>query len=256
MNHRITTIARYTLIEALRTRLPLLVFIVLFVLLAASFFVESISVTEGARMQAGFYAAGARLAAAFIAGIYVLVSITRELNEKGVDVALALDLPRSHYILGKLAGFVAMAVLLALAASVPLAWLAPPQAVLQWAASLSMELAIVVALALFCIVTFSQLTPAASFVLAFYLLARALTAIRLISASPIAGANSLSNEVMHFVIEALALVIPALDTWTQTAWLVNGHTQWTVMLQLAGQSTLYVALLAAATMFDFHRKNF
>ncbi len=256
MNSRITTIARYTLLEALRTRLPLLVVVVLLALLAASFFVESIAVAEGARFQTGFYAAGARLAGVFIVGIYVLVSITREFNDKGMDVALALDLPRSHYILGKLAGFAALAALVAIAASLPLAWLAAPQAALQWAASLGLELAIVVALALFCVVTFGQITPAASFVLAFYLLARALTAIRLMSAHPIAGAESFSHEAMQFVIEALALVMPALDAWTQTAWLVDGHTQWTVMLQLAGQSALYVVLLAAATMFDFHRKNF
>ena len=144
----------------------------------------------------------------------------------------------------------------AITASLPLTWLAAPQAALQWAASLGLELAIVVALALFCVVTFGQITPAASFVLAFYLLARALTAIRLMSANPIAGADTFSHEAMRFVIEALALVMPALDAWTQTAWLVNGHAAWTVMLQLAGQSALYVVLLAAATMFDFHRKNF
>jgi ABC-type transport system involved in multi-copper enzyme maturation permease subunit len=256
MNPRIATIARYTLLEALRTRLPVLVFIVLLALLAASFFVESISVVEGARLQTGFYAAGARLAAAFIVGICVLVSITRELNEKGLDMALALDLPRSHYILGKLAGFIAMAALVAIAASLPLVWLAEPQAALQWAASLGLELAIVAALALFCIVTFNQLTPAASFVLAFYLLARALTAIRLMGANPIAGAETFSHEIMQYLVEALALVMPALDAWTQTAWLVNGHAPWTVMLQLAGQSALYIVLLAAATMFDFQRRNF
>src|SRR5688572_19407436 len=65
MESRITTIARYTLLEALRTRLPLLVLAAVLVLLAASFFVESISVTEGARIQAGFYAASVRLACVF-----------------------------------------------------------------------------------------------------------------------------------------------------------------------------------------------
>jgi len=256
MDSRIATIARYTLLEALRTRLPALVFLALLALLGASFFIEAISVTEGARLQAGFYASGARLASAFIAGIFVLVSVTREFDDKGLDVLLALDLPRSHYILGKLAGFTAIAALIAIAASLPLAWLASPQALLQWALSLGLELAIVVALALFCIVTFNQLTPAASFVLAFYLLARALTAIRLMSAHPLTGADTLSHEVIRFLVEALALVMPALDAWTRTAWLVNEPAPWPVILQLAGQSALYVVLLAAATMFDFHRKNF
>jgi ABC-type transport system involved in multi-copper enzyme maturation permease subunit len=256
MDSRITTIARYTLLEALRTRLPALVLATLLALLAASFFIESISVTEGARFQAGFYAASMRLACVFIATLYVLVSVVRELNDKGLDVALALDLPRSHYILGKLAGFLAIAALIALAASLPLAWLAAPQAAMQWAISLGLELAIVVALALFCILTFSQLTPAASFVLAFYLLARSLTAIRLMGAHPLAGADTLSHQVIQFLVEILALIVPAFDAWTQTAWLVNEPASWSALLQLAAQAALYVALLAAAAMFDFYRKNF
>lgn len=256
MDSRIAAIARYTLLEALRTRLAALVFVTLLLLLAASFFVESISVTEGARFQAGFYAASMRLAAVFIAAVYVLVSITREFNDKNLDVLLALDLPRSHYVLGKLAGFLAIAVLIAAAASLPLAWLAPGPAALQWAGSLAAELAIVVAFALFCVVTFNQLTLAASFVVAFYVLCRALTAIRLMSAHPLTGADTFSHQAIQFMVDALALVVPALDRWTQTAWLVNQPALWFTLLELAGFSALYVALLAAATMFDFYRKNF
>jgi len=256
MDSRIATIARCTLLEAMRTRLPALVLGTLLALLAASFFIETIAVVEGDRLQAGFYASGMRLAAVFIAAVYVLVSVAREFNDKGLDVLLALDLPRSHYILGKLAGFLAIAALMAVAAALPLAWFAPLPAVAMWAASLAVELAIVVALALFAIVTLSQLTPAASFVLAFYLLARSLTAVRLMSAHPQTGADTLSHQVIRFMVETLALFVPALDAWTQTAWLVNGPATWSAILPLLGFGALYVVLLAAATMFDFYRKNF
>ena len=256
MDSRIATIARCTLLEAMRTRLPALVLVTLLALLAASFFIETIAVVEGDRLQAGFYASGMRLAGVFIAAVYVLVSVAREFNDKGLDVLLALDLPRSHYILGKLAGFLAIAALMAVAAALPLAWFAPLPAVAMWAASLAVELAIVVALALFAIVTLSQLTPAASFVLAFYLLARSLTALRLMSSLPQTGADTLSHQVIRFMVETLALVVPALDAWTQTAWLVNEPAAWSAILPLLGLGALYVVLLAAATMFDFYRKNF
>lgn len=256
MDTRIAAIARYTLLEAMRTRLSALVLVTLLGLVAASFFVEALAITEGARFQAGFYAAGMRVASVFIIAVTVLVSVTREFNDKGLDVLLALDLPRSHYVLGKLAGFLAIAVLIAAAAALPLAWLATPIAALQWAASLTGELAIIVAFALFCVVTFNQLTPAASFVLAFYALARALTAIRLMSANPLTDADTFSHQAIQLMVEALALIMPALDTWTQTAWLVNQPAPWSVLLELAGLSLLYVTLLAAATMFDFYRKNF
>jgi ABC-type transport system involved in multi-copper enzyme maturation permease subunit len=256
MKPHIATIARYTLLEAMRTRLPGLVAAVVLLLVAASFFVHEIAVTEGARLQTGFYAATMRLAAVFIAGLYVLTSLSREFNDKGLDILLALDLRRSHYILGKLAGFLLIGAVVAVAAALPLAWLASLAAALQWGISMVFELAVIVALALFCVLTFSQVMPAASFVLGFYLLARALTAIRLMGAAPVSGADELSHQAMALLAEALALVMPAFDRWTQTAWLVNEPAAWSEVGALVLQGTVYLVLLGAAAMFDLYRKNF
>jgi ABC-type transport system involved in multi-copper enzyme maturation permease subunit len=256
MDPRISTIARYTLLEAFRTRLPLLVLGIVLALTAAAFFVQSITITESTRFQAGFYSAAIRLAGVFVMGSYVLVSVTREFNDKGLDILLALDLPRAHYVLGKLAGFLTVAVLVAAIASLPVAWLAASGGAAQWTISLALELGVIAALAFFCVVTFNQLVPAACFVLGFYLLARSLTAIRLISAHPIEGADTPVQQIFQLLADGLALVMPSLDAWTRTEWLVNEQAPWLLMLQIAGQSALYVALLAAATMFDFYRKNF
>jgi ABC-type transport system involved in multi-copper enzyme maturation permease subunit len=256
MKNRIATIARYTVLEAVRTRLPLLTLIVVGILLGASFFVREIAVTESARFQTVFYAATMRFALVFIAALYAIASIAREFQDKGLDVALALDLPRSHYIVGKLAGFLMIAAALAVIVSLPLVPLAGIEAVAAWSASLACELAIVLALSVFCAVTFNQLMPAASFVIAFYLFARALTAVRLISANPIADASTLAHRVSTWLVEALALVIPALDGWTRTAWLVEPPVPWRAVLDAAMHSALFVVVLAAAAAFDMHRKNF
>lgn len=256
MPSQITTIARYTLLEAMRTRLPLVVTAAVVLLLAASYFVQQIAITESVRMQTGIYAAGMRLASVFIAGLFVLASVVREFNDKGLDVVLALNLPRAHYILGKLAGFLVVGILVAAAASLPLAALATPASALQWGISLALELGIVIAFALFCIVTFNQLMPAASFVLAFYLLARVLTAIRLMSAQPLTGADTLAHQAIRLLVEGLALVTPGFDSWTQTAWVITQAAAWSDIGLLTGQSLLYVVLFAAATMFDFYRKSF
>ncbi|HEX6006411.1 MAG TPA: ABC transporter permease, partial [Burkholderiales bacterium] len=124
MTHQIATIARYTLLEALRTRLPHVLISIVAILGAVSLFVGAIAIAESTRMQIGTYAASMRLATVFVAAMYVLASVSREFNDKVLDVALALDLPRSHYILGKLSGFVLVATGLALVAALPLAFLA------------------------------------------------------------------------------------------------------------------------------------
>lgn len=253
---QVFAIAGCALLEARRTRLPLLLAVAVGLLLALSFFVAELAVTESARMQTGLYAAGARLAAVFLVAAHVIGSITREFDDKGLDVLLSLDVPRPHYILGKLAGFMVLAAAIALAATAPLALFAPAAAALQWGVALALELAVVAALALFCVITFGQFIPAAAFVLAFYLLARSLTAIRLMSAHPLSGADALSHQVADRLIEALALVTPSLDRWTQTAWLVNATAEWDVIGRIFFEAAVYLVLLAAAAMFDFQRRNF
>ncbi len=256
MKNRIGTIARYAVLEALRTRLPLLTAVVIGALVAASFFVREISITESVRFQTAFYAATIRFATVFLAALHVISSVSREFHDKGLDMVLALDLPRGHYLLGKLAGFSVIAAGLALAVALPLLPLAGWEAVAQWTLSLAAELAVVVALSLFCVITFNQLMPAASFVLAFYVFARALSAIRLISANPVADADLMSHQAMTWLIEALALVVPALDLWTRTEWLVEQTARWSELGGIFAQALLFVTLLAAAAVFDFYRKNF
>ena len=137
MDSRIATVARYTVLEARRTRLPALAAIVIGMLLAASFFVREITIAESARFQTAFYASTVRFAMVFLASLYVIGSIAREFQDKVLDVALALDLPRSHYVVGKLAGFVAIAGMLALAVGMPLIALAGWESAAQWTERLS-----------------------------------------------------------------------------------------------------------------------
>jgi hypothetical protein len=97
---------------------------------------------------------------------------------------------------------------------------------------------------------------AASLMAGFYLLGRSLAAIRLMGANPIAGGDSLAHQVMRWVTEGLALLMPAFDEWTRTAWVVDAPAAWTDIAVLAGHGALYVILLATAAMFDFYRKDF
>ena len=253
--HQIVTIGRYTLLEAYRTRLPWLVLIVLAAIMSASFFIQQLAITESARMQAAFTAAATRFAMVFVLSLHVLNSMVREFNDKVLELVLSFDLPRSHYVLGRLFGFLLIALLMALIATLPHLVLAPLPAALQWGLSLTLELAIMTTLSLFCIVTLTQLMPAASFVFGFYLLARALTAIRLMSDTPLAGGGTWSHQVISWLVDGLALVLPALDDFTQSAWLVDGAAAWPALGALAWQALLYAVLLTAAAMFDFYRRN-
>jgi len=253
---QIVTIARFTLLEATRIRLWWLFALILAIACGAAWFVQQVAITESARIQTAFLAATVRLAAVFVLSLHVLTSIVREFNDKGLELTLSFDLQRGDYVLGRLLGFFLVALLIALLATLPQFALAPPLPALQWGLSLACELAIMAALSLFCIMTFTQLMPAANFVLGFYLLARTLTAIRLIGAAPSTNGDMLSHRMMSWLVEGLALVLPAFDRYTQSAWLIGDNAaSWSASAILAAQAALYTILLGAATMFDFHRRN-
>ncbi|HXZ97567.1 MAG TPA: ABC transporter permease [Burkholderiales bacterium] len=251
---QVLTISRFTLLEALRTRFPWLVLATILLAVLGSLFVKQIAVTETVRQQTAFLAASLRLAAVFIMGLYISSSMVREFNDKGLELLLSLDLPRATYAGGKFLGFSLIALLMVASICLPIAFLAPLPAVLLWGASLAMELWIVCALSLFCIITFTQIMSATSFVLAFYILARSIAAIRLISGSALLDQSSVSHQITVFLVDSFWFLLPSLNVFTQTAWLVN-QAEWKMILPIAAQTAIYIGLLVGAALFDFYRKD-
>jgi hypothetical protein len=256
MYRPILIIARFTLLEAWRTRLPVLVVLIVLAAFAGSIFLHQIAITESARIQTTFFAASARLAAVFLLSLYITAGMSREFNDKGLELLLSTDLPRSGYLLGKLGGYGALAIMIALVVMLPLCYLVPLQPALYWGISLALELLLICALSLFGVVTFHQVLPAASFVLGFYLLARSTDALRLMSGSALLGEIGAARGTFKFIAETLALVLPSLDTFTRSDWLLDTAAGWPQLLSLSAACAVYTTLLTSAALFDLYRKNF
>ena len=254
--HTVPTIAFYTVLEALRTRLFWLVLLVALALWGGSLFVQQLAITESSRFQTAFLASFLRPASVFILSLYIISSVAREFNERSFELILSLDITRASYLFGKLAGFSALALLLACFFTALLGWFVPASHAVLWGASLLCELWIIVALSLFCAITFNQIMPAASLVLGFYLLSRSITAIQMIGESSLLDVTALSHKAVVFIMNSIALVIPRLDTFTQTAWLFDTSVNWSQLAPIAIQTLIYSTLLVSATLFDAYRKNF
>lgn len=256
MTTRVSAIAGYTVLEALRIRLPLVAGIAVLAVLGLSAFVRELALIQDARIQTTVYAAAARLAAVFIIALHVAGSLSREFNDKGLEAVLALDIPRWQYVVGKLAGYAALCAAVAGLAALPLALLAEPGPALAWFASLVLETCIIAAIATFCVVTFSHLPSAMAFVAGFYLLGRGIAGLRLIAEHPVAGGETLLHQALAGTLAALSWVLPPLDAWTRTAWLVDAPPTWTELGHVAASTAVYAAMLIAATLVDFYRKSY
>lgn len=252
---RIRVVASFAWLEALRTRLPWMVAAMALTLAGAGLLVRAVAITEAGRIQAGFLATGLRFAAVFVVCVHVLASMLRENQDKVTELLLSADITRGQYLCGKLLGHGAVAVAVAALLALPLAALAPPGPWLAWALSLGLESLLVVAAALFCVITFSQLMLAAAFVLTFYLLSRAMAAVVLIAGSALLDDGSWAHRAAVLAVRAVELALPDLDRFTRTAWLLGEGAPWTELPGLAAQTAVYVLLLFAAASFDLYRRN-
>jgi hypothetical protein len=147
-----------------------------------------------------------------------------------------------------------MAVALALVFALPLLAWASPGMVALWATSLALEGTLVAAAALFFAMTLAQPVPAIAATAGLYLLARSMSAIQAIAAGPLVE-PSLANQAARFSVEAVALLLPRLDAVTRTEWLLYGAPDAAAFLTAMAALGVYVALLAAAGLFDFYRRS-
>ncbi|MGU9951825.1 MAG: hypothetical protein ACNYPH_05920 [Gammaproteobacteria bacterium WSBS_2016_MAG_OTU1] len=259
----ILVIALYTLREALRNRILwiALVFSVMGIGLAS--FIGDVALVEHEIVEVIFLAAAYRLCAVLVLMVLVISTLVREFNDKCLELYLSLTISRLIYFVGKMFGFFLVGALLAAIFGSVLLLYASTIDVVWWSVSLACELAIVAAVGVFCVMSFNQQIPssfAASLI--FYFMCRAADAIKLISTSDLI-VHTTGASVMRNVIDTIVYVLPSLGRFTKTDWLAYGYSSeitagistLSPMLFIVLQTCIYVALISAATMIDFSRKN-
>ena len=252
---RLVAVVRFTLLEACRSPLPWLLLAALGCALAASGFAASLALTEGARFQAALLGGGVRIAWVFILAVYVIASLAREMNERGFEVALGLELDRATWVLGKLAGFLLPALASTLLLLPVLATIASPAGAAAWCLSLAFELAIVVAAALFFALSLGSVPAATVLTAGFYLLARTIDALLLIVSSSPLIAPGVWRAFAESALGVFAWLLPALGRFAQGNWLTDQVPTAPVLALMGLQCAAYVALLSAAALVDFHRRD-
>lgn len=251
----IGTVCRYSLREALQNRLLALAAALLLVAFLLAEFIGAVAITEHRAVQAAVAGTVLRLGAVLLMALLVVTTLLREQHERTLELLLALPHPRVHYLLGKLAAYLAVAAALALACGALAALYAAPVSALRWGLSLACELWLVAALGLLLAMTFRQGVSALAALGAVYVLARAMDGLLLLMGQPLAGGGA-ARAAMEAFVQGLAWVLPSLYRFTDTGWLAWGHGGWDGLGLVAGQTAIYVVLLCAAAAFDMYRREF
>ena len=249
------TLARLVVLEARRGGLPWLALAGLVIAVSLAAFLSQVALTESREMQLAIVAPLLRACVVLLIALHVASSTLREMQDKSLELALSLPLARGTQYLGRLAGHAACAALLAAALALPLVAWVPPAPLALWALSLALEAALVASAALFFAMSLAQIVPAIAATVGFYLLARSIAAIKSIAGAELTDA-SLASDAARMAVDVVALLLPRLDAVTRTEWLLYGAPPPAAYGAALAGMLVYGALLAAAGLFDFHRKQF
>ena len=256
MYSKIFTISKFTIIEAMRNRLLWLSLVVVIISFGLVEFIGELAITEHRVTQVAVLAAFLRLSAVVIVTMYVVSSTVRELQDKTLEMILAMPIHRSSYYLGKLTGFIHISLIIAVMFSSLLLLYAATDQVVIWGISLFFELILVVALGLVMLFTFNQIPAALTGVFIIYAASRSVTSIYLMSKYPIISHTTISQKFIDGFVELLTWLLPDLHRFTQTEWLAHSTGSFSLLVPVIGQASIYLLLLSAIALFDFYRKNF
>lgn len=256
MFSKILTISKFTIIESMRNRLLWVSLLVVAISFGLVEFIGDLTITEHRVTQVSVLGAFLRLSAVVIVTMFVVSSTLRELQDKTLEMILAMPIHRSSYYTGKLLGFIHISAIIAIIFSSLLLIYASADQVLIWGISLLFELILVVALGLVMLFTFNQIPAAITGVFVIYAASRSATSIYLMAEYPIISNSTISQKFMDGFVELMTWLLPDLHRFTQTEWLAYSTGSFSLLMPVIGQSIIYLVLLSAISLFDFYRKNF
>lgn len=252
---RFLAIAKYSIWEAIRDKFLLFIIVGLVAIFALSFFAGELAITESIETKTAILSSLLRLFLVFTISLFVITSMLREFNDKGFELLLSQPLPRVIYYIGKFSGYTFISFVVCIFVASCIAVYMPSIAVLFWSFSLWCELLIVIAFSILCLFTLNSVTISFSVVMGFYILARSIEAVHLISHSPILVSDSLANEFMAWFLDSISYLVPDLYRFTQTDWLIYKSQNADDLFIIVGQTSVYVMFLSCVAIFDLYKKE-
>jgi hypothetical protein len=251
----IRPLAIYLLRSVLGARLVLGLALTMVASAALALFLGGTALVEQRQFAAVLTANAARIVVVLSLVLITCFHIRRAFEAREVDILLSRPIARRDFVLAHVLMLVLLAAAAAVLAGIAVAALARPTwaALACWTLSVFVEGTIVAVTALFLALMLTGGVASTLACLGFYVLGRMIGVLSGIAAAashpgPIDGA-------LDQVVAVLALVLPRLDLFGRSAWLVHGLGDETGVGLALLQGALYVLLLGAAASFDFGRRQ-
>lgn len=247
-------IAKFTLLEAWRTRFIALIAFCGVAAFGLSLFTGQLAVTETAQTRALLTGAVLRLVWVVALTVFVVASLVREQQDKGIEWYWAMSVGRGQYFFGKFIGYALVAAAACCVSFLALSWTVPAAWLLQWSVILLLEMLVVAGFGMLCALALVQTPAAVVATLGFYALARVIDSIVLLVKSPLLPASGWAGWFDH-VVDIIAVILPDLSSFAAADVLAYGPDGGIALGWILGHAALYLMLLLTAGLVDIYRKS-
>lgn len=250
------TTIRYIMLTAIRDRLFLGLLVCVLSAVLLSRLLGGTAMLESEQMTLVFAAASSRIILAIGLVVFVCFHLRTAFETKEIDVLLSRPMSRSNLVFAYWLGFSLVATILWAGTLVVLfcAGILNQQGFIMWALSLLAEIWMVVALSLFAAFTLKSAVSSVLASLGFYVLSRMMGFFIATAQHSLLFGDDKVNIGLKFLMNTVSIVIPRLDFFAKTQWLVYGLGEEPIWFAL--QAAIYIPLLLAAAVIDFKRKQF
>ena len=249
---------RYILLTALRDWLFAGLLIGVAVAAMISGAMGDMAMVEPQQLRIAYAAASCRLVLVVGLIVFVCFHVRNAFDTKEIDVFLSRPISRPNLVLSYWLGFSVVALLLVAPSLGIVAWVSPLswEGFSLWAGTLALETLLVIAIALFSAFTLKSAVTSVIVSLGFYVLSRMMGFFIATAHSALLFQSADLNKLSQTVMEYLAIIVPRLDFFGKTQWLVYGVGQNMEIWQPVIQAAIFIPLLLTAAIVDFRRKQF
>jgi ABC-type transport system involved in multi-copper enzyme maturation permease subunit len=255
------SIIRYTLITALRDFLFIGLLGVILLAMFVSSFLGATAISEQDQMTISYLAGTSRLILIIGLVLFVCFHVKRSFDNKEIEVILSKAISRTSFIFSYWLAFALLSLLVTIPVTVFVFIFTKPNIVglFYWGVSLVCEGVMIIAFALVSSLIMRSAVASALSTLCFYFLSRMMGFFIAAIHNPF-NTNIPSDHVLNWLSEWVLLlvstILPRLDLFGKTSWLIYGISNISDILIFPLQSLIYIPLMLLMAIFDFKRKQF
>lgn len=249
---------RYVLLTATRDRLFFGLLITVLVAAYISSVLGSTALLEPEQMTMTFTAASARVIVMIGLIVFIGFHMRNAFDAREIDVLLSRPISRTSLVLSYWLGFAVVASLLV----IPTVILVAAMGLLNqtgyalWSLSLLLESWLVVSITLFAALTIRSGVGTVLSSLAIYTLSRMMGFFVATTEARHLFETVEINTGARWLMTVISLIVPRLDFFTKSNWLIYGPKSYDDLWFFLIQSAVFIPLLLAAAVIDFKRKQF